>query len=311
MTGLRATLRPLRTELLGVAGLTALVVLAAGAIVARLLAYDIPLACFDFASLDPACIALQHDIAEYQSLSGNWGQSITVFATLLPPIAGVILGIAAVAKELDQRTAVLAWSVHPSRRRWLLQRVIPLLIVVVALGLGSVQLTTSMYRLEHPGSELLGQESFESISYLGFAPMAAGVSAFGVTIVIGAMLGRLLPALLAAAAFVLFANLLIQQGNDRLMSDESLVAEAQQMGPGRQVDSLLRTPDGQIISWNDAFPAYADPETGELLPGVVEMVRYVPLEILPQVAARHVVFHLLLGLVALTLAFAVVERRSP
>jgi hypothetical protein len=105
--------------------------------------------------------------------------------------------------------------------------------------------------------------------------------------------------------------LLIQQGNGRLMSGESLVAEIGQAGPGHQLDSVLRTPDGRVIGWGEAFPDYADINTGQLLPGVTEMVRYVPIEIYPQVAARYVLFHLLVGFVALTLAFAVVERRSP
>jgi hypothetical protein len=125
------------------------------------------------------------------------------------------------------------------------------------------------------------------------------------------MLGRLLPGLLAAAAFVLFASLLVQQGNERFMAGESLVAEPQFAGAGRQIDFLLRAPDGQILSWDEAFARYGNPETGELGPGVTEMTRYVPIEIYPQVAARYVLFHILIGFTALTLAFAVVERRSP
>ena len=311
MTGLRATLRPLRTELLGVAGLTALVLLAAGAIAARLLAYDMPAACFDFSSVDPACVARQYDVAAYMSLAGNWGGMIAVGAAVLPAIAGVILGIAAVAKELDQRTAVLAWSVGPSRRRWLLQRVVPLLGVVVVLGIVSVQLGAAMLRLNNPGSETFPGQEFERIGSTGFGPMAGGISAFGITVVVGAMLGRILPALLAAAAFVVFGALLIQQGNERLMAGESLVADVSLAGPGRQLDSLLRTPDGRIISWNEAFPAYADPETGQLRAGMTEMTRYVPSEIAPAVAARYALLHVVVGLMALTLAFAVVERRSP
>jgi hypothetical protein len=40
------------------------------------------------------------------------------------------------------------------------------------------------------------------------------------------------------------------------------------------------------------------------------MSRYVPIEIFPAVAARYVLLHVVGGLMALTLAFAVVERRS-
>lgn len=311
MSTLLATLRPLRTELLGVAGLTALLLLAAGFVAARLLAFDLPAACLDFESIDPACLGRQFDAVEYQAFASSWTGGIAYVAALFPAIAGVILGIAAVAKELDQRTAVLAWSVGPSRRKWLLQRIVPLLGVIALLGIGSTVLFAAMMRLNNPGVEPLSTPDFERIAVSGFGPLAGGISAFGITVVVGAMLGRLLPGLLAAGALVLFAALLIQQGNERLMADETLIAEPMLAGAGRQIDSLLRTPDGRIIGWNDAFPQYADPNTGQPLPGVTEMVRYVPIEIYPQVAARYVLLHLLIGCVSLTLAFAVVERRSP
>lgn len=311
MRTLFAALRPLRTELIGVAGLTALLLLAAGFVAARLLAFDLPAACLDIESINPACAGRQFDAIQYQAFAASWTGGVAYVGALFPAIAGVILGIAAVAKELDQRTAVLAWSVGPSRRRWMLQRVIPLLGVIAVLGLGSTQLFAAMMGLNNPGQDPLAIAEFSLVSVSGFGPLAGGASAFGITLVIGAMLGRLLPGLLAAAAFVLFAALLISQGNERLMSGESLVVEQMLVGPGRQLDSLLRTPDGRIISWNEAFPDYADVNTGQALPGVTEMVRYVPIEIYPQVAARYVLFHLLVGLFAVTLAFAVVERRSP
>lgn len=306
-----ATLRPLRTELFGVAGLAALLLLAAGFVAARLLAFDLPAACLDPASAEAACLGRQFDAGQYQSFANTWTGGIAYVAALSPAVAGVILGIATVAKELDQRTAVLAWSVGPSRRQWLLRRVVPLLGVIAVLGLGSTLLFAAMARLQNPGLDLLAPTAFELIAVTGFGPLAGGFSAFGLTVVVGAMLGRLLPGLLVAGAFVIFAALLIQQGNERLMANESLVAETLLAGPGRQIDWLLRTPDGRIISASDAYPDYLDGTTGLPLPGVTEMTRYVPIEIYPQVAARYVLLHLLVGFTALTLAFAVVERRSP
>jgi hypothetical protein len=206
---------------------------------------------------------------------------------------------------------VLAWSVDASRRHWLLQRVVPLFGVIVLLGTLSTQLVAAMLRLTHPGTDALEQAGFEAIPYTGLGPMGGGVSAFGITLVVGAMLGRLLPALLTAATFVLFATLLIQQGNERLMAGESLVADREFMGAGRPIDVLLRTPEGQILSWDEGFALYADPVTGELAPGITEVARYVPIAIYPEVAARYALLHLYVGLTALTLAFAVVERRGP
>lgn len=160
MTSLRATLRPLRTELLGVAGLTALLLLAAGSIAARLAAFGIPPECFELVNGESACLAHQLDVYAYQSFAGNWGGAVAIAATILPAIAGVILGTAAVAKELDQRTTVLAWSVDSSRRHWLLQRVVPLLGVIVVLGILSTQLVAAMLRLTSgDGTSLRSEDS--------------------------------------------------------------------------------------------------------------------------------------------------------
>lgn len=311
MRTILAALRPLRTELIGVAGLVALLLLAAGFVAARLLAFNLPAACLDTESIDVVCRGRQFDAMEYQAFS-SWTQTVAIIGAYVPAIAGLILGIATVARELDQRTAVLAWSVGPSRRRWLLQRVAPLLAIIALLGIGSAQLFVAMAHLRSPGpGDPLEGAAFELLSYTGFGPLALGVSAFGLTIMVGAMIGRLLPGLIAAAAFVIFALLLVQQGNERLMSGETVVAEQLLAGLGHQVDWLLRTPDGRLISGNDAYPDYVNPETGEPLPGVTQMIRYVPIQIYPQVAARYVLLHLLVGFTALTLAFAVVERKSP
>ena len=107
---------------------------------------------FELVNGKSTCPTFLHAVYEYQAFAASWGGSVAVAATMLPAIAGVILGIAAVAKELDQRTAVLAWSVNSSRRHWLLQRVIPLLAVIVVLGLGSPLLFTAMLRLTKSGT---------------------------------------------------------------------------------------------------------------------------------------------------------------
>jgi hypothetical protein len=311
VSNLLAGLRPLRTELLGVAGLTALLLLAAAGVTLRLLAFDLPAGCLDPESTAALCRGRQFDAAAYGSFVANWGGAVGISAALFPAVAGAILGIATVAKELDQRTAVFAWSVDASRRHWLLQRVVPLLCVIVLLAIICTFVVNAMLQLQHPGADVAATLGFEGIPYSGLGPMAAGISAFGIAIVVGSMLGRLLPTLMAAAALIVFANLLITQGNERLMAGESLVAEQLSMGQGRPIDSAARTPDGRIITWDEAYAQYGNPETGELGPEITQLVRYVPIEIYPQVAARYVLFHLLVGFAFLTLAFVVVERRSP
>ena len=54
---------------------------------------------------------------------------------LFPVIAGLVAGGPIVAKELETGTARLAWSLSPSRLRWLAQRAIPVLGLLLAAAL--------------------------------------------------------------------------------------------------------------------------------------------------------------------------------
>lgn len=298
----------MRTEIIGAVGLVAALVVAGSAIALRLALFAIPHVCF-LDEADPACLPHRQALLDFRSVAQTL-TPVAFGAAFAPAVAGVLLGIAAVGKELDQRTAVLAWWVSPSRRQWLLQRVLPLLGLIAGLGVGCALLVVAFLGIANPGMDHLPND-FSTIPFIGLGPAAVGVSAFGVTLVIGAMLGRLLPIVIAAALFALVSGTLITAVNERLMQRETVLGAFEQVGNGRVVDPLLRTPDGRIISWNDAWPEFMDADTGQLLPGVTEMARFVPIDIYPEVAARYILLHLALGLGCVTLAFAVVERRTP
>jgi hypothetical protein len=307
-----ARLRPLRTELIAIGLIVALVLLAAVVVTLRLAAFGIPDACFDPSTVTALCVARQADFEAYSNFVGTWGGAVMYAALVIPPGAGIILGVAVVGKELDQRTAVLAWSLSPSRRRWLVERVLPLLVVVILLGLGSELLLQFMLGLHREGPVPL---SFDYIPLFGFAPAAEGIAAFGIGLVVGAMLGRLLPSLLASAAFAIFAFVLITQVGDRLLNGESITVETMPFvdlsARGKYLDSLVRTADGRIITSDQTYPDYVDLTTGQLLPGNVEIARIAPIEIYPEVAARFLVFLLLVAGTTVTLGFAVTDRRTP
>jgi hypothetical protein len=313
MTSMRGALRPLRTEIRAVLALTLLVALMAGGVALRLLAFGIPENCISMTVFDAACVSREVEINSYIEFASSWGGAVAYAAVLLPSFAGVIFGVGVVGKELDQRTAVLAWSLSWSRRRWLIQRLVPLAVIVVLLGLGATFLFQVMISLRGGGPLPL---MFESIPIVGLGPAVEGLGALGISLAVGAMLGRLLPALLASAAFVVFSFVLVTQVNDRLLHGESIVVDQATLGPesyalGRYLDSFVQTADGQILSWDQVYPDYADPETGELLPGVTQLLRIAPIEILPEVAARFLLFHLLIAATALTLGLAVTDRRTP
>ena len=63
-----------------------------------------------------------------------WGGFATLGAFLTPFALGLILGVPVVAREIEGRTAGIAWTLSRSRVRWLIQRVLPLAIFVIVLS---------------------------------------------------------------------------------------------------------------------------------------------------------------------------------
>ncbi|MFV2065087.1 MAG: hypothetical protein ACC726_16475, partial [Chloroflexota bacterium] len=83
--------------------------------------------------------------------------------SLLAPVVGLILGVPIVAREIELRTTELAWSLALRRSRWLLSRLLPMVVLAlvgfVVLGWLGVRLftrTTRQVALTEAGARLMG-----------------------------------------------------------------------------------------------------------------------------------------------------------
>ena len=198
-------------------------------------------------------------------------------STFAPFPAGIFLGAPLVAREIEHRTAPIAWSLSLSRRRWLAGRTLPLLVLigVVLLALGQA-------------SELLlstAEESELGFRHYGmFGPLIAarGLAVCAIGVVVGLALGRVLPAVLvtALAAVTLTAGLSI--GRDLIMGAESVWRP---MGDQSETvhmvyDSGFRSDTtGEIITWEQAYNEYPEAfnEMGEgAPPDMTSVWRIVP-----------------------------------
>jgi hypothetical protein len=119
----------------------------------------------------------------------------------VPILLAVFTGVPIVARELEGRTAHLAWSLSRSRRRWLVQRAAPPLAVVavasVAVGIAGDVLTHSAPWVE--GSD----PGFEDWWSRGPQVAVRAVAVFGIALAVGALLGRQLPAVLVTGGATL------------------------------------------------------------------------------------------------------------
>lgn len=201
---------------------------------------------------------------EFLTYSQEFGRKITGAMGLLPFAVGAVLGAPVVARELEQRTAVLAWSLTSSRGRWLLERLAPpLVVLVLVLGLPAIAANV----LEHASNPSFDPSAtFRDYGLRGPLVVMRGLLIFSAGLLLGALVGRLLPTLILTAAFAVLVSFLlpfaavfgqsldvVPVGDTRVQGQSSL-----------PVDSAWRSDDGTILTEAEALklsPYQGDPES--------------------------------------------------
>jgi ABC-type transport system involved in multi-copper enzyme maturation permease subunit len=157
-------------------------------------------------ALDPAC-QVKRDA--FYPLDQN-ASEILAFGAVMPVLAGMLLGVAVVGRELETGTASLAWTLSRSRRRWYLTRALLLGAIVAGVlfipALTAEVLERARYPLLEPSSSL------NDGGVRGPIFVERGLVAFAVGIVAGAILGRQLPALIVTIALSLVVLLGFETG---------------------------------------------------------------------------------------------------
>ena len=327
MTRALLALRIHRFEAVALVLVAAAVLVFAGGVLLRLLAYGLPVSCFLSAhsgdGSDSDCAA-RVDYNEYLGLAGDVGMYAVIAIMILPFVLGLIAGVAVMAKELERGTAALAWSISPSRRRWLVGAVLPVAFAVVALSVSAGLLSDRLELARDPSLDPAA--SLHHLGLRGIVIPAYALAAFGTALAVGARLGRVLPALLLAGALSLGSALGTTAIVDAMLRseairvDESAMLEVRAFATGRVFDSLIRTPEGEYISWLEAEARYGssfwfsiDPDNPDSGPstGLRSAYLVVPGQLYPIAERRLAVILGAIGLSGIVLAFAIVERRRP
>jgi hypothetical protein len=162
-----------------------------------------------------ACDALMESFWPLASQAGM----VRAGLAIAPSLLGLLVGVPIVARELETRTAVLSWSLAPTRWRWLLTRFLPMLAVAVVV-LGAVAWAgTTLYDALWLGRE--GPDLAE-VAALGVALVARGLAALGVATLVGALVGRTLPAfVVGVVVLVVWALVLVPQTQNVLAGQRS------------------------------------------------------------------------------------------
>ncbi len=148
------------------------------------------------------------------------GGLVRVALTVAPALLGLILGAPIVARELELRTAGFSWALTPARLRWLMARFLPVLLVgIVGLGVvawaGSTLFDAMALARRGPDlTEIAGQ---------GIALVARGLAAIAVALLIGALVGRTMPAFLIAVVVLGGWGLVVVPHAQSLLAEQRAV----------------------------------------------------------------------------------------
>jgi hypothetical protein len=161
----------------------------------------------------PACHALlgQYPAGLQSAFAHDYNFAIPVFEEGLPllmVVIGVLVGAPLVARELEQRTQLVAWTQSVTRRRWYATKTA---VLAACLALAALLAGLANDRAQIP----LNRGGLTSSRWIWFysidlAPAAEAVLAFALATAIGAYLRRTLPAI--GAALVAFLALFLLTG---------------------------------------------------------------------------------------------------
>jgi hypothetical protein len=258
---------------------------------------------------------------QYLTAVNDYGYQAVAAATAFPYVAGVLLGAALIAPEIEGGTATIAWWLARSRRRWLFERVavagVILAAALVAVALAADKLTSA----NQPQPMDMSTAVFLDYGSRGMVAVARGLAVFAVATVVGLYVGRLVPALLVAG--IIAAALHLALG----------YAQFQALPPP---EYFLVSPSRYVLDYtgvNDVPQAYLDPDGRRLfLSDIVAIAPYpmgdprfdpwftetfrplsyaIPGERLVAVAWREVAGLAVLGTASIALGMWAIERRRP
>jgi hypothetical protein len=256
-----------------------------------------------------ACRAAQE---AFQAAVSTIGAVLLVPMLVLTYVIGIIIGVPVVSRELERGTTRLAWSLSPSRIRWYLDRVLPLLAVVVVAAFVA---GTALDRFFSAGSH--GEDL--TTSFLGYGARgglllaARAAFVFGVGVASGALLGRSFPALIVAglvAGIGLLGGEAVYQ--KYILQPEATPVPANEVsynGADLYFDTVFQLADGTLVGYG--YFQGTDPYDTEGNPLYPQFQMVVLGERYRFVEAREAAALAGGMLVTLLIAGAVVQRRRP
>lgn len=249
------------------------------------------------------------------------GDNYRILTEFLPFVVGALVGVPIVAGEIEARTAGIAWSLSPSRTRWLMRQLTPIALVT-GLAIAMAGLAAEAY--EHDYETWSGGfRDVIHIGHYGYGLLARTLGVFGIGVGIGSLIGRQLPAFLIAVFLGLgFLTGLAGVRDAWFASHETHVLGGEY---GVPTGWAYRAPDGTFLT-REAATALAPPEivaldVGQIQPmnvttwleerGYTEVSVGISIDVAMGWAPLEAGAYVLLGVGSIGVAVWLVNRRRP
>lgn len=201
-------------------------------------------ACVDPVAYAPGCAQLGQRFYELSS-KAEW---LSYLSALAPFTMGLVVGVPLVSREIEHRTAAVAWTMSQSRTRWLAGRAAFLVLVMAVLLIVVAMVGEALASATMPAQHL--DRDFAWYGRRGALIVVRGLASLAVGVLIGAWLGRVLPALLVAvfATVVIFSA--ISLGMDQWLVGDAVLQkfDADRAG-GRQLGERILLPSGELVDY--------------------------------------------------------------
>jgi hypothetical protein len=127
----------------------------------------------------------------------GWLEGASGWLNLLPALLAMLVGAPLVAREVEQRTHLLAWTQGVTRRRWLTTK---LILIIGGALLAAGVLTALMVWWRGPFDQFSGRLAPSGFDFEGMAPFAYMVFALALASAAGTLLRRAIPAMAVTLA---------------------------------------------------------------------------------------------------------------
>lgn len=208
LTSVRLTLKHHRFEV-GAAMLAALVLgISALAVAYRLNAVGVPAGCFDAwlngggADGAGSCAA---PVQAFATINEEEAGKVFAAMAVLPFAVGLLAGVPLVGREIETRTAQTAWSLSGSRLRWLARQLAPVLVVILVAVAFAALAADVLEQTRAPWYH----SAISDMALHGPIVVGRALAGLGIGLLVGALVGRTLPAFIVGALAVLLVVTLV------------------------------------------------------------------------------------------------------